>query len=285
MEYLKNSYKVEDKKLVSLSVYNVGYQRCEPLVGWGPGNRDHYLIHYVVRGCGYYSVGGRTFTLRAGDVFLIYPDTGVTYYADGKDPWEYYWVGFSGTDAPAMLDATRFTREMPVIHGLAPDDPLKDSISRIYSVRGNTYADAVRMTGELYLTLYEFIREASDSAAGMRTGDFASVQKAIDYIAMNYSYPLSVDSVADYVGISRSMLFREFKKYFKISPKEYITDFRMRKARMMLSQGDCSVTQVAYSVGYDNPMYFSKAFAKAVGMPPSTYAMQQREKETQGLNN
>ena len=50
----KNSYKVTEKELVSLSVYNVGFQKCDPLYQWGPGIRDHYLIDYVISGSGYY---------------------------------------------------------------------------------------------------------------------------------------------------------------------------------------------------------------------------------------
>ena len=46
----KNSYKVTEKELVSLSVYNVGFQKCDPLYQWGPGIRDHYLIHYIISG-------------------------------------------------------------------------------------------------------------------------------------------------------------------------------------------------------------------------------------------
>ena len=46
----KKSYKATDKELVSLSVYNVGIQLCDPLHQWGPGIRDHYLIHYVISG-------------------------------------------------------------------------------------------------------------------------------------------------------------------------------------------------------------------------------------------
>ena len=46
-EKYKNSYKVTEKELVSLSVYNVGFQRCDSLYQWGPGIRDHYLIKRV----------------------------------------------------------------------------------------------------------------------------------------------------------------------------------------------------------------------------------------------
>ena len=63
----KNSYKVNKKELVSLSVYNVGFQKCEPLYQWGPGIRDHYLIHHILSGKGYYSVGGKVYALSTGD--------------------------------------------------------------------------------------------------------------------------------------------------------------------------------------------------------------------------
>lgn len=281
----KNQYKVDDKRLVSLSVYNVGYQHCAPLHQWGPGVRDHYLIHYIVSGYGTYTVGGTVYRLGPGDAFLIWPDTGITYCADADDPWEYYWVGFSGSDAPAMLAATAFTKECPLIHGSeAPDssrataqgakDPglssLQKHIRRIYDARGNTYEAAVRMAGELYLTLAGLIHSA-DKAEARQPGDFVYVQKAIDYIATNYSYPLTVDSVAAYVGISRSQLFREFKKYTGISPKEYLTDIRIKKACTLLKGTSLSVTEVAYSVGYDDPLYFSKVFSKAKGLSPTHY--------------
>ena len=56
-EKYKNSYKVTEKELVSLSVYNVGFQRCDSLYQWGPGIRDHYLIHYIISGKGFYKIG------------------------------------------------------------------------------------------------------------------------------------------------------------------------------------------------------------------------------------
>ena len=95
----KNSYKVTEKELVSLSVYNVGFQKCDPLYQWGPGIRDHYLIHYIISGKGYYKIKNTTFTLQTGDSFLVYPNTEVLYFADETDPWEYAWVGFTGSDA------------------------------------------------------------------------------------------------------------------------------------------------------------------------------------------
>lgn len=78
----KNSYIVKEKELVSLSVYNVGFQSCDSLYQWGPGIRDHYLIHYIISGKGRYTVNGSVHTLTPGDAFLVYPNTEVIYQAD-----------------------------------------------------------------------------------------------------------------------------------------------------------------------------------------------------------
>ena len=77
-EKYKNSYKVTEKELVSLSVYNVGFQRCDSLYQWGPGIRDHYLIHYIISGKGFYKIGKRTYELQAGDSFLVYQRLSIT---------------------------------------------------------------------------------------------------------------------------------------------------------------------------------------------------------------
>lgn len=100
----KNSYIVKEKELVSLSVYNVGFQSCDSLYQWGPGIRDHYLIHYIISGKGRYTVNGSVHTLTPGDAFLVYPNTEVIYQADAQDPWEYTWVGFTGSDAATILE-------------------------------------------------------------------------------------------------------------------------------------------------------------------------------------
>ena len=107
-EKYKNSYKATEKELVSLSVYNVGYQNCDPGYQWGPGIRDHYLIHYIISGKGTYQVNGTTYDLTAGDAFLVYPNTEIIYCADAEEPWEYAWVGFTGSDAAMILKATDF---------------------------------------------------------------------------------------------------------------------------------------------------------------------------------
>lgn len=265
----KNSYKVTEKKLVSLSVYNVGFQKCDSLYQWGPGIRDHYLIHYIISGKGYYKVNQETYTLYAGDTFLVYPNTEVLYYADENAPWEYAWVGFTGSDASMILQATDFSPQQPFIRDTPKGDAIHRQILHIYDARGNEFEHAVEMTGRLYTMLALFLHTASRSDTHNSANSY--VQKGIEYISSNYSYAITVEDIADYVGVSRSHLFRSFETVLGQSPKEYLTDFRMKQACYLLEHSDLSITAIANSLGFDNSLYFSKTFHKQKGMAPKDY--------------
>ena len=265
----KNSYKDTQKELVSLSVYNTGFQKCEPNYQWGPG---HYLIHHVITGNGYYTVHGHTYALHAGDTFLVYPNTEVTYYADDKNPWEYAWVGFNGSDAAIILKATDFTPDAPILPTGELTDAIRTHLMGIYDARGNGFVDSVEMTGRLYQTLALFMKHSSSSEQLNTAGSY--VQTAIAYISANYSYPISIEDIANYVGVSRSHLFRSFETILKKSPKAYLTNFRIKQARYLLEHSSLSIAAIANSVGFDNGLYFSKAFRKEVGMAPREYRQQ-----------
>ncbi len=269
MNHYKNSYKANERELVSLCVYNVGFERCRYCYQWGPGIRDHYLIHYIISGKGSYRVSHASHTLSAGDCFLVYPNTEVSYCADADDPWEYAWVGFNGSDAATILHATDFTREHPYIRQASFGEDIKRQILHIYDARGNGFEHSVEMTGRLYTALAIFMHGAS--RRDNQNTAHSYVQKSIEYISANYSWPISVEDIASYVGVSRSHLFRSFETILQISPKKYLTDFRMKQACYLLEHTALSVTAIANSVGFDNSLYFSKTFHREKGLSPREY--------------
>ncbi len=265
----KNSYKVTEKELVSLSVYNVGFQKCTANYQWGPGIRDHYLIHYIISGKGTYFVNGEAIHLAPGDSFLVYPNTEVTYRADRNEPWEYAWVGFAGSDASIILQATDFHKTTPYIHNVSNGEQIHRQILHIYDARGNEFEHAVEMTGRLYTMLAFFMHNSTNRSIQNTSASY--VQKGIEYISANYSYPITVEDISSYVGLSRSHLFRSFQNIMEVSPKEYLTDFRIKQACYLLEHSNLSITAIANSVGFDNSLYFSKTFHKKKGVSPKEY--------------
>lgn len=230
-----------------------GQQACEPNHIWGPGVRLYWLIHYVVSGKGIFRIDGKEHAVSPGSVFVIPPYEEAMYQADKDEPWEYMWVGFRvGGELPVKLD--------PVIHC-----PEAYNIFR-------SMPDSQRLTGgtKAYATglLWQFFSLLLD--AHIPIEDAVSVAQS--YIHSKYMYPLSVEDIANTVGLERSYFTTLFTRRVGISPGKYLQTYRMEVAADLLKRGDKSVSLTAQSVGYGDIYTFSKTFKRHFGVSPSQYA-------------
>ena len=80
----------------------------------------------------------------------------------------------------------------------------------------------------------------------------------------------SVESLSEEMNMSRAQLFRKTKTLMGVSPVELIRHIRLRKAKQMLLNTDMTIQQVAYSVGFTSPSYFSKCYREYFGTTPAT---------------
>ena len=80
----------------------------------------------------------------------------------------------------------------------------------------------------------------------------------------------NVEALSDELSISRAQLFRKTKSLMGVSPVELIRHIRLRKANQMLLNTDLTIQQVAYSVGFTSPSYFSKCYREFFGTTPAT---------------
>lgn len=92
----------------------------------------------------------------------------------------------------------------------------------------------------------------------------------LEVVKEHYQEPgYSFDDMASALGLSKSTLSRRLKSLTDKSPVEILSDFRLNKAKQMLLSGNDSVSDVAYAVGFSDPLYFSKKFKDTFGCPPS----------------
>ncbi len=268
MQNSRYSFKDTLKENAGLSVYNTGYEHCDSNYGWGPALRDHYLIHYISSGLGTYTHGDVTYTLKTGDLFLISPGELVHYQADKIDPWEYCWVGFNGTDARRLVTMAGLTADNPIIHSTVPSET-KQLMMAIAQVSGNNAADDAQMVGCLYHFLAHLIRLNDRDASKKPQQEY--VANALRFIQYNYANDIGINDIAAYVGISRSQLYRAFMESFGISPHTYLQRYRINEACTLLRNTTYSIAEVAGSVGFNDPLYFSRVFKTLKGFPPSVY--------------
>lgn len=91
------------------------------------------------------------------------------------------------------------------------------------------------------------------------------------YISENITEKLSVDKLCAHVGMSKSMLSRNFKAEFGISPMEFVIRERLAHAKKLLKQS-ASVKQACYSSGFSDVNYFVRLFRQREGITPGQYA-------------
>lgn len=86
-----------------------------------------------------------------------------------------------------------------------------------------------------------------------------------------YGEDLSLDHLAQQVGLAPSYLSYVFKKETGKTLIKYLTDYRMEKARQMLDEGKLKIVQVAKKCGYENQSYFNRLFKHTYGITPKQY--------------
>ena len=89
---------------------------------------------------------------------------------------------------------------------------------------------------------------------------------------------LSIDRVADEVGISRVHLHRKMKELTGQTPHDFIRNIRLKQATHLLSEGNMNITEVMYACGFSNAASFSTVFKKMYGMSPREYMAEHQER-------
>lgn len=246
--------------LKSMQIFYCGRERCSPGHAFGPAVRGQYLLHFIVSGKGSYIVGGKIFELHAGQAFLIRPGDSTYYKADDKDPWEYMWVAFDGIDAPELVENLMLKGGYTAT--AADPDEMKNALIYInenFSAASGSYA----VLGHFYCAMAQL--EKSNFS-----GDFEEsyISRATEYIHNNFSYPVTIQDLADYIGIDRSYLYKLFMAKKGTSPKKYLLSVRINAAKTMLLQKKYSVAEIALSCGFSDSASFCNQFRKATGMSP-----------------
>lgn len=97
------------------------------------------------------------------------------------------------------------------------------------------------------------------------------VAKAIRAVHADLARPWTVAEMAREAGVSRSSFAAAFRSAVGESPLDYVTSWRIYRAKVLLSSSDESLAEIASRVGYDSDTALSRAFKRKVGMPPGTF--------------
>jgi AraC-like DNA-binding protein len=270
LDQQNSTFSTVNKEGYDLIVYQCGMEKCNSGHSFGPALRDHFLIHYILKGSGNFYVGGRSYKLSQNQGFLICPDI-ITYYeADYEDPWIYTWVGFKGIKAEQYLKLANLSKEQPIFN-YNQSNFVENCFEEMRKSANLKYGADLRLQGILSLFLSELIEKAENH--NIENGSYKEVyiKKTLQFIEANYSRDISISNISEFIGLNKNYFSAFFKENMKIAPQEFLINFRINKACELLKNNALTVSNVARSVGYNDPLGFSKIFKRVKGCSPKKY--------------
>lgn len=245
-----------------------GRQDSSPGELAGPAVREHYVLYFCLEGRGEYQFRDTHCAIGPGEGFLVPPGEVVSIRADQKEPWKLIWVGFTGCRAAEYLGRCGLGKENRAFRCDVPEQ-LERCVQEMVRCEMLGRGHEFLLLGELYRFLGWIARSFEGQGRRSREAGTEYVERAADYIRSHFQEDLTVSKLALYVGLNRSYLTTVFQNTLHVSPQQFLMRFRMERASQLLLEGTLSVGEVARSCGYPDPLTFSKAFKRTLGVTPS----------------
>lgn len=233
---------------------------------------NEYQLLYITEGEGIFnSAHAKDIPLKAGDLFLLFPGEWHTYHPTGKNGWKSYWIGFKGKNVDDRVKAGFLSVDKPIYHvGFSAD------IIRLYE---EAYKRAQEETPYSQQILAGIVNHLVGLMYALeRSMELSNDHTRVDMINLarlrireSLEVDLTIQQVAEELGVSYSNFRKLFKEFTGISPALYQQDLRLQRAKELLATTSLSIKEIAYRLRFESPDYFSSKFKIKTGKKPSEF--------------
>lgn len=233
---------------------------------------NEYQLLYITEGEGIFnSAHAKDIPLKAGDLFLLFPGEWHTYHPTGKNGWKSYWIGFKGKNVDDRVKVGFLSVDKPIYHvGFSAD------IIRLYE---EAYKRAQEETPYSQQILAGIVNHLVGLMYALeRSMELSKDHTRVDMINLarlrireSLEADLTIQQIAEDLGVSYSNFRKLFKEFTGISPALYQQDLRLQRAKELLATTTLSIKEIAYRLRFESPDYFSSKFKIKTGKKPSEF--------------
>ncbi len=229
-------------------------------------------LYFVISGNG--SINGHKF--HKGQAFYIDGYSKAKNSLDVKKDTSFFVFSFDGIHHKKLISDVNINPDEPAV----PIDIYNfERLADIYNELSDIYPEDVPIDPPQILsqiTAKNYFYQAlhcleNENVIQLDTFRRKLLVNAEEYMRTHFSEELNIENVADYLSIDRRYLYKLFKKYSGISPKQYLNNIRISRATELLLNSELSITEIAQIVGYKDSLQFSTFFKKQTGMSPKKY--------------
>ena len=207
--------------------------------------------------------------LKPGDMFLLFPGEWHTYHPLPHSGWKSYWIGFRGKNIDDRVRAGFLSPEKPVYH-VGYSSGIEELYRNAYTqaIEEAAYSQQVMagLVNHLIGMMYSLERNIQ---LGKNQQQVDMINRARLRIRQSLESDLTIQQVAEEMGVSYSNFRKLFKEFTGLSPATYQQELRLQRAKELLSTTDLTVKEIAYRLNFDSPDYFSAKFKAKMGCKPS----------------
>lgn len=150
------------------------------------------------------------------------------------------------------------------------DHNFTDALYRLLLLEESPADLAILSKSRLRELYYAILKGESGDTFKRTFGVGNEIARSIEYLSSNLSKTISIEDVANYIGMSRAVFHRKFKQATNMSPIQFVKSMRLNNAAMKISEG-VNVNVAAMEVGYLSSSQFSREFKRMYGSSPKQW--------------
>lgn len=267
-------------------VTTVGYQSIRPRTHYPPIQHpethlftpekgrviNEYQLVYITNGSGWFSSQHmkKRQKISAGTMILLFPGEWHTYAPDSCTGWDEYWVGFRGLHIDNRVKKGFFSKKEP-LHNVGVDSSIVGLYEDIIRIAQKEKAAYQQMISSIVLSILGTVYYKSKNEQYTDSYIVDKINEARNIIKNNTENTVSQEDIAKKLGLGYSWYRRMFKEYTGVSPAQYQLQQKLMKAKELLTTTDQNISEIAYSLHFENVCQFSTFFKKKEGITPSEF--------------
>ncbi len=245
-------------------------------------HKERMEISHILKGERVYCVGGKSYHLRGGDVFITYPDemhgSGSYLHGRGLHFWMQAVVPAPGSsflrfDAERAEPLLRALRSMPRRQFKA-DAGMRDIFARILSICREEPSELAGVELSALLTQW-FLLLARASARESGEEIPQDIARTLEIMSRVPYRHVTIAELAEAACLSESRFKGKFREIMGVPPGEYLLRRRTEMAGEMLARRRLSLTEIAIELGFSSAQHFSQTFKKFFGLSPNAWLLRQ----------
>ena len=263
---------------ISQQIYNSAYAMHSA------HSHSYYELYYLMNGSCNMFIHDNTYRMEAGTILFI-PDNVLhktTYLNNAYH--ERLYIEFTDDYISDLIDILGFEqfKDTFYMHFFSIPDNHRHEFLSIFSVLINERQNSNALSPCVYKNYLQNLlillcrycdNKPASPASLVDTVSIAdvSVQKAMNYIMLNYNKDITLDEIADMLHLNPSYFSKKFKAVNGFGSNESLNTIRINHSEQLLLETDMSITEIALECGYDNSNYFGDAFKHLNHLSPTQF--------------